>query len=366
MDFSPSDEQVMLRDSAERFVREHYALETRRKLIASADGFSAENWRLFADLGWLGLLAPEEAGGLGGSFVDLAILLAALSRGLVLEPYIPTVVLGGSIIGRAGRTDLLSGIADGSLRFALAHEEAGERFDLHRTRATTAERTSDGYRLSGVKTDAMAAPSAQYLIVSATIPGEAGYALFLVDPKLPGVTLKPYLLVDGVRAADLVLDRVTLPANALLVGSQDAADVLEEAVDRTTLAYLAEAVGSMEASLQICSEYLKGRQQFGQPIGKFQALQHIMAEMFVEAQEARSILYQGLSQIDGEPADRRHAVSAAKIVVCQAAQIVSRQAIQLHGGYGITDEYAVSHHFRRQLVIEKSFGDIEYHAKRYL
>ncbi|MDB5968727.1 MAG: acyl-CoA dehydrogenase [Hydrocarboniphaga sp.] len=368
MDFSLSDEQVLLRDSAERFVREEYKLDARRRLVAAGDPISAEHWRQYAELGWLALPIPEDVGGLGGSFVDLMVLMVALGSGCVLEPYIPNLVLCAPILDRSPARSLLGAVADGSLRLALAHDEAGDRFNLAGPRTTQATAAGDGFLLTGAKTLVLGGPSADRFIVSATITGEPACSLFLVhrDQVEDQVeqALSRYPLIDGTWAADLSLS-VEVSADALIVRSDRATALLDEAIDRATLAYLAEAVGSMETCLEICSAYLKIRKQFGQAIGKFQALQHILAEMFVEAQEARSILYQALSQIGADASLRRRAVSAAKIVIGQASQIISRQGVQLHGGYGVTDEYPISHHFKRLMVIEKLFGDIEHHTTRF-
>jgi alkylation response protein AidB-like acyl-CoA dehydrogenase len=365
MDFSLSDEQVLLRDSAERFAREHFSLEARRRQIASGSGFNRQNWGRFAELGWLAMPLPDDAGGLGGDFVDVAILLMALGRGCPLEPYIPTAILGADLIKDSPRRDeLLPKVADGGLRLALAHDEAGERHELGRPRATSARPTDGGYRITGAKTMVLGGSDADQLLVTASLPGADGFALFLVAPEASGVRRAPYALIDGTGAADFAFEDVALPADALLAGPDVAPNRLEAAIDRATLALLAEAVGSIEACLDLCNSYIKSRQQFGQPLGKFQALQHMMAEMFVEAQEARSSLYFALSHIDSEPTARRRAVSTAKIIICSAGQLVTRHGVQLHGGYGVTDEFAISHHYRRQMVIEKVFGDLQHHLSR--
>lgn len=365
MDFSLSDEQRMIRDVAERFVREDYDLDTRRKLIASPEGEGADNWSRLAEFGWTALMVPEEAGGFGGSCTDLTILMMELGAGVIIEPFVETAVLGTTIVERSPRAEgLLPRICEGTLRLALAHAEAGDRFEIGATRATRAAREGDGFVLSGEKVMVFAGPCADELIVSAMLEGDSSYSLLLVDRRAAGVEVSSYPLIDGTRAADIRLSQVHLSSDALLVPASDAQAVLALALDRATLACLAEAVGSMDTCLDLCSEYIKTRQQFGQPIGKFQALQHIMSEMFVEAQEARSILYQALSRFEDEPEDRSRAISAAKIVIGEASQIVSRSGIQLHGGYGITDEFAISHHYRRLLVLEKKFGDIACHNAR--
>jgi alkylation response protein AidB-like acyl-CoA dehydrogenase len=228
----------------------------------------------------------------------------------------------------------------------------------------SAQLDGDHYVLNGVKTLAFDAPSAAQLIVSARLAD--GIALFVVPRHAPGVVLQSYALVDGTRAADVELSGVRVPATNLLVGSQRALAVLEEAIDRTLLAQVAEALGAMQAVMEITSAYIKQRVQFGQPLGKFQALQHRMAEMFVEVQSTRSILYRGMAYLDAEPTARRHAVSAAKVVAGNAARFVGAQGIQLHGGIGLTDEYSVGHYFKKLIAFEKKFGDAEFHIGRFL
>jgi alkylation response protein AidB-like acyl-CoA dehydrogenase len=360
MNFDLLDEQQMLRESAERFVREAYKPELRRALAANKEGFSRDNWRQYAEFGWLGISLPEEAGGLGCSFVETAILMEQFGRGLILEPYLSTVVLCGRLIERsasqAQRDSLLPALIEGRLLLALAHSEPGVRSESGRV-ATTARREANGYVLDGTKTLALGGPSADKLIVSARLGEDAGYALFVVDRDAQGVAAQDYALIDDSRASDVHFSSVRLPESALLCGSDAAPALLDEAIDRATLACVAEALGAMEAAMDVTNEYIKARVQFGQPIGKFQALQHRMAEMFLEAQDTRSILYRGMAYIDAEPAVRRAAVSAAKAVAGPAGRFVGGQGIQLHGGNGMTQEYQIGAYFKRLVSIEKLFGD---------
>jgi alkylation response protein AidB-like acyl-CoA dehydrogenase len=247
---------------------------------------------------------------------------------------------------------------------ALAHAEPGARYDLSAVESTKATPAGDGYVIEGVKTLAFDAPSADQLIVSARMDGEFG--LFLIPRDAQGVELSAYPLIDGTRAADVTLRSVCLPRSALLVEPGRALEILEEAIDRTVLAQVAEALGAMEAVLEITSAYIKQRVQFGQPIGKFQALQHRMAEMFVEVQETRSIMYRGIALVGAEPAERKRAVSAAKVVASNAGKFVGGQGIQLHGGIGMTEEYAVGHYYKKLVAFEKRYGDTDYHVSRYI
>jgi alkylation response protein AidB-like acyl-CoA dehydrogenase len=364
MDFNSSDLQRMLLDSAERFIGEHYSLEHRRALREVPDGLDREAWSTFAELGWLGLAVPEELGGIGGSMADVALLCAALGTHCVTEPYVSSAVIAPWLLAAsaAPHSDLIDGLVAGDVRIALVHDELGERYDYAAPRATILSGSAGGMVLDGQKMLAMDAPSATHYIVTAQ--GPEGLAMVLVEAASAGITADPYRLYDGSRAADIRFDGCAVPDSAVIATGDRAQTLLNGALDRARIAFAAQAVGSMEAELEICSAYLKERQQFGQPIGKFQALQHIMADMFVATHQARSALYFAISRIESGAADSARAVSLARLNIGEASQLVSRQAIQLHGGYGVTDEYEVSHHYRRQLIIEKLYGDLDYHTRR--
>ncbi|MDB6107905.1 MAG: hypothetical protein JWO52_7904 [Gammaproteobacteria bacterium] len=367
MDFSLSEEQQMLSDGAEKFLAAHYSFEQRRALLSSPAGFSEQNWQTFAELGWLALPVPEDAGGLGGSFIDTTLIMEAMGRRLVLEPYATTAILAARVIARSTneelRSSLLPEIAQGTCRVALAHGELASRYDM-RAVQTCARLEQDGYVIDGVKAMALDAPSAHKLIVSASIADTNEIALFLLDANALGVTVRGYPLIDGTRAADVELRAVRVNRNSLLLAGHEALEVLDEAIDRLILARVAEGLGAMEVVLQLVSEHLRSRQQFGQPLIRFQALQHRLAEMFVEIQETRSILYRGLAYIEAPAAERRAAVSAAKVVAANAGRVVGEQGIQLHGGVGMTEEYPVGHYFKRLIALEKAFGDVDYHLER--
>jgi alkylation response protein AidB-like acyl-CoA dehydrogenase len=369
LDFNLSDTQRMLLDSAGRYVEGRYTLAHRRALRDTVDGVDQAAWAQFAELGWLALAIPEARGGLGGSLEDVAVLMTALGARLVTDPYVSSAVLAAHILsGVDGNDDLLAEIAAGTTRVSLAHDEPEERYSERyppiRARETVLRRSGNGLVLSGQKMMVLDGPSSDRLILTARAAGEDGLVLALVDRTLPGVSTSAYRLVDGSRAADIRFDDVALESGAILARGNRAEILLEEAVGRAEVALMAQAVGSMESCLSLCSAYLKERHQFDQPIGKFQALQHIMADMFVATHQSRSSLYYALAETHAEPAQRRRAISLARITVGEASQLVSRQAIQLHGGYGITDEYEVSHHYRRLLVIEKLYGDIDTHIRR--
>jgi len=368
MDFNLTGEQQMLRESASRFVREQYGFEARRQW-AAAGGWSPQRWRQYAEMGWLALSIPEAFGGLGCGFVETTLVAEELGRGMALEPFTGCAVLAARLIEQGAapafverREALLAGIAGGTTIALLAHSEPASRFELDCV-GTRARQGGGGWQLDGIKLMVAGAPCATHFIVSARIEGE-GTALFLVPRE--AVVLHPYPLIDGTQAADLELREVMLSADALLAGPDSAAKLLEEALDRAVLADVAEALGCMEAVMQLTSEYLKTRHQFGQAIGKFQALQHRMAEMFVEVQETRSILYRGIAQLEAAPAARRQAVSAAKVMLGTAAAFVGGQGIQLHGGIGMTDEYQIGHYYKRLLALEKLHGDSDWHLDRFI
>ena len=368
MDFNKSDIQTMLLDSAERLLAENSGIEYWREQHRNALGFDEARWKQFAELGWLALAIPEDAGGLGGSIDDIALLNVELGKALATEPFISTAVGAAHILAHASNNDksasMLEDIAAGSIRIALAHLEVGSDHTSSHDIATIATPDSDGFVLQGSKFMALDAPSADKLIVSAKIQGEQGVALFLLDNDAAGVTLESYPLIDGSRAADVAFDSVKLSSDALLAGCNAGETLLGEAIARMSVALMGQAVGSMEVSIAICKDYVHERKQFGTTIGSFQAIQHILADMFVASHQARSMLYHAIAHIASDPATRDGAISASRIVIGDAGKLVSRNGIQVHGGYGLTDEYAISHHFRRLMKLEKLFGDVDSHATR--
>ena len=368
MDFNLSEEQVMLRDGVERYIRDDYGFEQRRHQSTTGEGFSRDHWQTFADLGWLALTLPEDVGGLDCSFVEASVVLESFGRGMVLEPFISSVILCSRIVDRSGsdyhRKDLLPALIEGRLLLALADSECDSRFTIGCTEETLARRSGEGYQLNGLKTMVFDAPSADKLLVTARLDEHAHPAIFVVDRTAPGVEVIEYALVDGSRAADVRFSKVDLPGSALLVEPSRGQAILEEASDRAALAVVAQTLGVMQGVMDMTAEYIKTRNQFGQPIGKFQALQHRMAEMFVEAQHARSILYRGMAYLDKGTDERQRAVSAAKAATGKAGRFVCAQGVQLHGGIGMTEEYPVGHYFRFMTLLEKRFGDIDYHLAR--
>ena len=369
MDFNYNEEQLALQDTLRRFISKDYGFEQRRALAKSTEGFSRDHWRQFADLGILALPFPEDFGGLNGNAVDSMLVMEMLGRGLVLEPYLATVVLAGGLIrdnGSAAQKEaLLPAIAGGELLMALAHYEAGGRYELNHI-ATTAKPDGGGYLLSGAKAVVLAGAAADQLIVSARTSGAPndaeGISLFLVERGAPGLTVRGYPTQDGARAAELKLANVRVAGDALVGAKGQALPVVERAFDYAIAALCAEAVGAMAALNEVTLEYLKTRKQFGQPIGRFQALQHRMVDMVIATEQARSMAT--LAAVNADSADaveRRRAISAAKAYVGQSARSVGQAAVQLHGGMGVVDELNVSHYFKRLTMINATFGDADHH-----
>src|SRR5690242_2206825 len=373
MDFDFTEEQRLLDETVRRLVKDEYTFEKRKSYLAEADGFSRKLWARYAEIGLLGLPFAESEGGFGGSAVETMIVMESFGRGLVLEPFLATVVLGGSLVTLAGtpaqRKAILPAIAAGKLLLAFAHGERQARYVLADV-ATTARRDGSGFVLEGKKGVVLHGASADKFVVSARTAGGArdksGIGLFLVDAKAKGVSVRGYPTVDGLRAAEVLLERVRVEGDAVL-GAPDAGyGTIERAVDRAIAALCAEAVGIMETLNATTLEYLKTRKQFGVPIGSFQALQHRMVEMVVEHEQAKSMaVLAALSAESDDARERRRAISAAKAQIGKSGRFVGQQAIQLHGGIGMTDEYIAGHYFKRLTMIDRSFGDADHHLHRF-
>lgn len=373
MDLSYSDEQILLRDSAERFAEDNGGAENLRKMRDTDEGFSREKWKQMAELGWLALPFSEEAGGIGGTPVETMVLMEALGAGLILEPFLSTVIMGGSALRAAASNEQLEaivpGVMEGDTLLALAYAEAQARFDLHDV-ATTAKKDGDGYVLDGHKAVVLHGGSADKIIVSARTSGERrdrdGISLFIVDGDTAGVTRRPYPTVDGSRAAEVILEGVKVGADALLGSEGAGLAPLERAADESIAALCGEAVGAMKVLLDTTVEYTKTREQFGQPIAKFQVLRHRMADMMMEYEQAKSMALVAALKLDEEDAvERRKAISGAKVQIGQSGRFVGQQAVQLHGGMGMTDELSVGHYFKRLTMIDILFGNVDHHLKQF-
>ena len=373
MDFSFTDEQALLQDSVQRFIQNSYAFDSRQKLIKTEDGFSRENWASFAELGWLALPFSEESGGFGGTAVETMILMEEFGKGLVVEPYLTTVLMSGSIIEAGGssaqKEGVLAEIMAGTKLAALAYVEPQARFNLADV-TTTATAEGDGYVINGFKGVVMGGPSADVLIVPARTAGEqrdeAGITLFQVDANSNGISKRDYPTIDGGRASEITLENVTVDASAVIGEVGGGFALLEVGINNGILGVGAEAVGAMEVLYKTTVEYCKTREQFGQPIGKFQVLQHRMVDMFMEHEQAKSLLYMAAIRMSENDADEaRKAISALKVQIGKGGRFVGQQAIQLHGGMGMTDELNVGHYFKRLTAIETLFGNVDYHLKKY-
>lgn len=372
MNFDLSEEQGLFKDAIDRLIQKEYGFEQRRAYAASPEGYSRTVWAQLADQGFLALPFAEAHGGLGYGAVEMMLVTEALGRGLTLEPYLSTVVLAGGAL-RAGASDaqlseLVPAIAAGELILALAYAEKQSRYRLDDV-ATTAVADGEGYRLSGTKIAVMHGHAAGRFLVSARTSGaraeQQGITLFLVDAKRDGLRVRSYRTQDGLRAADLILKDVAV-SKADIVGEIGAGHaMLVSAVESGIAALASEAVGCMAALLDLTVDYLKQRHQFGGPIGRFQALQHRAAEMLVELEQARSMaMLAALVMSEDDAGERSRTLSAVKAQIGRCGRLVGQLAVQLHGGIGVTEEYAVGHYFRRLTMIETLFGDDDYHFAR--
>jgi pimeloyl-CoA dehydrogenase small subunit len=372
MDFELSDEQRLLRESVDRLLADHYGFAQRRGYLAEPEGWSTALWSRYAEQGLLGLPFTEEYGGFGGGPIEIMLVMEAFGRVLALEPYLATVVLAGTALRLAGsdaqKSAILPQVAEGQTTLAFAHGERQARYDLPDV-LTTAKSNPRGWVLDGAKSVVLHGDNADRLIVSARIAGECddpdGIGLFLVDAKANGIARRSYPMRDGTRAAEISLSGVEVARDDVLGEPGKAFLVIERVVEAGIAATAAEAVGAMEAMHAMTLEYLKTRQQFGKPIGQNQVLQHRSAEMLIALEQGRSMAMLAAMTVDEpNPEERAHNIAMAKVGVGQASRFVAQNAVQLHGGIGMTEEYAVGHYFRRCMVIEHLFGDPAHHLSR--
>jgi hypothetical protein len=369
MDFNFSEEQQLLADTVQRFVRDNYSFESRREILKSQAGWSRETWQALAGLGLTALNVPEEHGGLGAGPVETMLVMNALGEGLMLEPFLPAAVLTPVLLARLGDKTLLPEVASGEKIVIVAHQEPQARGEINSV-SVRAEKTSNGYVLDGSKSVVLGAGAADELLITARTSGRTGDAdgvsVFRVDPKASGVTVKSYGTFDGQRAADVELKKVTVSAANLIGAEGKAFGAVEAAHEQAISALCAEAVGIMKAVNATTLEYTKNRKQFGQPISRFQVLQHRMADMFLHSEQAQSMSYlAAIKCLDPDATERRRALSAAKVVIGQAGRFIGQQAVQLHGGMGMTDELMVSHYFKRLTAIDLTFGDADFHLQQF-
>lgn len=370
MDFSLTSEQEGLQDSVRRFCEREYAFERRQALLS---GEAFKNWETFAELGWLGAGLPEELGGFGGGVIESALILEQMARALVVEPFLASAVIATQAVARAASTEqvetLLAPLVAGEKIACLAHAESAVQM-LDATVETRATKTKDGYRLNGHKCFILGAPQADWLLVSARTSGAAfeaeGISLFLVPASVAGVERLNYNAVDGRRVSDIVLSDVQVGADARIGAEGAAFEAIDYARDCGLVGLCAEAVGAMDSALWLTRDYLKTRKQFGVTLATFQALQHRMADMLVETELARSMLYRAIAALGHDnPQARRQGVSAAKAQIGEAGYFVGAQAVQLHGGIGVTEEYIVGHYFKRLVLVRGLFGSTDQHLVRF-
>ncbi len=372
MNFDYTEEQNMLKDSVARFVQDQYDFDARCKNAALDDGFSRENWSTFAELGWLSVPFAEEHGGFGGSVIDTMLLMEEFGKGLVLEPFLSTVVLFGGLLNKGGsasqQDNNIGAIIEGSLQGAVAFNERQSRFELSDVK-TTASETSNGYSLSGEKTVVFNGLVADKLIVSARTSGaqsdHSGISLFMVDANAEGVSKASYRMMDGQIVANISLENVAVSAEAVVGQVGEGLGLLQSVVSEAIVAVGAEAVGIMDKLHSTTVEYTKTREQFGVAIGSFQVLQHRMVEMFMECEQVRSILYRAACSVAGQQQDAEKDVLALKVLIGRAGKLVGDEALQIHGGIGMTDELDVGHYTKRLMMINTLFGDADYAQQKF-
>jgi len=378
MNFEFSEEQTMIKDSVSRFVREQYDFDTRRGIIESDDGISREFWSMFAELGWLSVPFAEEYGGFGGTVIDIAAVMEEMGKGIVIEPYVSTVVVFGGLLSASTNSALkeavIPSIIEGACLGSFAYMEPQSRYEMSDV-STTATASGDGYTLNGVKTVVANGGTANRFIVSARTSGDqfdrSGISLFLVDSTAPGVEVKAYKMMDGQSAATLTLTDVAVDQSHLLNSVGEGMDLIEQVMPQILIGLSAEALGIMATLNTLTVDYSKTRQQFGTPISSFQVLQHRMVDTFMACEQSKSMLYRGLcesksvseGETDGSALVKT--VHALKATVARYGKTIGEEAIQLHGGIGMTDELNIGHYVKRLMMINTAFGDGDYHQKKF-
>lgn len=369
MHFNLSEEQAMLQASTARFIDQQYSFEVREKDVRLPEGFNRDTWATFAELGWLSVPISETSGGFGGNAADTMVIMEELGKGLVASPYIPTVMLFGSLVDLGApdilKQNLLEPLITGQLQGAFAYQERQSRYNLADVK-TTATREGENYVLNGEKTLVMNGATANQIVVSARINGEqfdtAGISLFVIDANAPGVHKTSYRLMDGQLVANIRFENLRVASSQLLGEEGDGYSLIEKVVNNTVLALCAEAMGIMVKLTDTTREYTKARKQFGAPISSFQVLQHRMVDMFMACEQTRSLLFRAVCSVGTTDADR--SLHALKYMIGRNGRMICNEAIQLHGGMGVTDELDVGHYVKRLMVINTMFGDADHHQQR--
>ena len=372
MNFELSEEQKMIQQSVERFVQENYDLSNRIKISSENPGFSKEYWSSMAELGWLGLAFSEEDGGFGGNQIDTLVLMEQFGKGLVLEPFLANVVLGGGSIKRGAsqeiKDSIIPSLIDGSLQITLAYAEEQSRFDIEDV-ATAAREENGGFIINGKKSMVLNAESADKIVVVARTSGsqvdEEGISLFVVDADAEGIEKENFPTVDGLRASEIIFKDVKVESTSLIGEKDKGFSILQAVVNDAILALAAEAVGAMEVLYKDTVEYTQQREQFDHPLSDFQVLQHRMVDMFMEYEQCKSLLFRATMETVQDPSLSQRTVHALKHLIGKSGIFVGESAVQLHGGMGVTEELRIGHFFKRLLVIDSQFGNADFHLDKF-
>jgi alkylation response protein AidB-like acyl-CoA dehydrogenase len=373
MHFELTEEQTLLENMVTAFVRDDYNWETREKIVKTEEGWKPENWSKFAELGLLSVPFSEDHGGLGGTAVDTMVVMEQFGKGLVVEPFMPSILLSGNLISKLANesqaNEIIPKIIEGESRYVFAYAEPQSRFDLSDVK-TSATKDGDEYTLNGFKSVVFGASMATHIIIAARTSGdqrsEDGITLFLADIKSNGITLQTYPTIDEYRASEVVIENLKISSDMVLGEVDKAYPVVEEVIDLATIAACSEAVGVLQVLKDSTIDYCKQRKQFGQPISKNQAIQHKLVDMMIEYEQAKSILYAAVTADLSNADERKKAVSGAKARIGQSIKFVGESAIQLHGGMGMVDEYMISHYFKRATMLGVLFGNVDFHMKRFV
>ena len=373
MHFELTEEQTLLENMVTAFVRDDYNWETREKIVKTEEGWKPENWSKFAELGLLSVPFSEDHGGLGGTAVDSMVVMEQFGKGLVVEPFMPSILLSGNLISKLANksqaNEIIPKIIEGESRYVFAYAEPQSRFDLSDVK-TSATKNGDEYTLNGFKSVVFGASMATHIIIAARTSGdqrsEDGITLFLADIKSNGITLQTYPTIDEYRASEVVIENLKISSDMVLGEVDKAYSVVEEVIDLATIAACSEAVGVLQVLKDSTIDYCKQRKQFGQPISKNQAIQHKLVDMMIEYEQAKSILYAAVTADLSNADERKKAVSGAKARIGQSIKFVGESAIQLHGGMGMVDEYMISHYFKRATMLGVLFGNVDFHMKRFV
>lgn len=372
MNFELSEEQRMIQQSVERFVEDNYDLNSRVALSSKSPGFSTENWYSMAELGWLGLPFEEEDGGFGGNQIDVLVVMEQFGRGLVLEPYLASIVMGGGALKRGGtnalKSEILPQVIEGTLQLAFAYAEEQSRFDLDDV-MTSARKEGENFVLNGQKSMVQNAETADKIVVSArTSSGQVspqGITLFLIDADAEGLSRDNFPTVDGLRASEITLENVSVGPDRILGEVDQGFSILQSVANDAMLALSAEAVGAMEVLYKDTVDYTQQREQFDHPLSEFQVLQHRMVDMFMEYEQCKSLLYRATMETIQDPEAAQRTIHALMHLIGKSGMFIGENAVQLHGGMGMTEELRIGHYFKRLLVIDATFGNTDYHLQKF-